>query len=633
MKKSIPFRLISTVLVLTMLIGLSLATDAADPIDSASDWARDAIMTATANGYVPYDIRNNYKKVITRAEFCRMAVMYVEYATGLSADAIMMAKGVSRDPDAFSDTSAPYILAAHALGIANGTDSEKRLFSPDGEISREQAATMIMNTCMVIGIDVSNPPISGFVDMSSAAEWAVDSISFCYANKIMNGTNVSPLSFSPKETYTREQSIMTFNNIDTSGIIEQTGIVTVYGVNNTQEQSIRNWGSVSSVQQFAYKNEGLAYAYIKDDNLQITTPKNTFIIEMKYPILGDVISDDDGNFYMVWGKEGTSYKDETIFISKYTSQGVHVKTVGFTGESVMGQDGNTKIPFDAGNCVSAIGEGYLMVNYAREMYNGHQSNNVIGVKLSDMSPVKWESKWDIPYTSHSFNQSIIWSKHAGGFVYADHGDAYGRGFVITSDVSEMLLFHFYLEANANYNMWIVNKTFAQLGGLAETSKGVVLVGASAKSISESAKEEKQNLFVQIFDPLSTEVSSSMFVGGTTRSGAMSFDINDNKNKPHTSVTDYGVHWLTNYSDMDVVAPQVIVVDDKIVIMWSTYDGKYETVDDTFYMILSASGEVLIPATSLGAVPLNSFEQPMYYNGAVYWVAVSNGRLMIRSIRI
>ena len=71
------------------------------------------------------------------------------------------------------------------------------------------------------------------------------------------------------------------------------------------------------------------------------------------------------------------------------------------------------------------------------------------------------------------------------------------------------IFHFYLEPNANYDMCIVNKTFAQLGGLAETSKGVVLAGASAKSISEKAKTEKQNLFIQIFDPLASNLSSSV----------------------------------------------------------------------------------------------------------------------------
>lgn len=397
-------------------------------------------------------------------------------------------------------------------------------------------------------------------------------------------------------------------------------------ITNTHKNHISNWASISSVQQFSYKNEGLAYAYIENNRLQITTPNKQLTIEVKYPLLGDIISDDDGNFYIVWGKEGVLNTDETIFISKYSPEGAHIKTLGFVGKSVMGADGNTQIPFDAGNCVSAIGNGYLMVNYARLMYSGHQSNNVIGINLSDITPIKHESLWDIPYTSHSFNQSVIWSENSADFIYADHGDAYDRGFVVTSDAGEKLLFTFYLESNANYNMFVVNRTFAQLGGLAETSKGVVLVGASAKSIGESAKKESQNLFVQIFNPHAQEVSPSMFVGGTTRTGTTSFDINDNNNGPLTKVTDYGVHWLTNYTDTNVIAPQVVVANDHIVILWATEN-------DTFYMVLSANGDILTPATSLGGIPLNSFERPVYHNGAVYWTYAYDGKLRIRSIKL
>ncbi|MNE52299.1 hypothetical protein D3C80_1469640 [compost metagenome] len=174
-------------------------------------------------------------------------------------------------------------------------------------------------------------------------------------------------------------------------------------------------------------------------------------------------------------------------------------------------------------------------------------------------------------------------------------------------------------------MYIVNTTFAQLGGLAETSKGVALVGASAKSISEKAKSEKQNLFVQLFDPQADQVAASMFIGGEVRSGALSTDINDRDNSPLESVTDYGVHWLTNYNDTDVIAPQVVSANDRIVILWSTNK-------DTFYMVLSEDGAVITPATSLGGQPLNSFERPVYYDGAVYWAAVKNGRLKIMSVR-
>ena len=378
-----------------------------------------------------------------------------------------------------------------------------------------------------------------------------------------------------------------------------------------------NYVDVSFIQQFKYKNEGVGYAYLENNVLMVVLPKKTLKIAAKYPKLGDVIADNNGNLYVVWGKnnENEEYNTKTVFISKYTPSGSHVKTTGFVGESIMGDSGNTKVPFWAGNCSSAIGNGKLMVNYARQMYNGHQSNNVIGVNLSDMSPCKFESVWDIPYTSHSFNQRVIFSKFTKDFVYADHGDGYGRAFVITSKNREKNIFNFYLQANANYNMGIVNKTFAQMGSLLETDKGVVLVGASAKSISEKAKTEKQNLFIQIFNPDAEEINEKMFIGGVKRSGKTSFDIYDNENSPLTPVTDYGVQWITNYTDQDVVAPHAVVAGNKIVILWSN-SKTYEA----YYTVLAQDGKVIVPPTSLGKdVELNSYEDPIYYNGKIYWV--------------
>lgn len=395
---------------------------------------------------------------------------------------------------------------------------------------------------------------------------------------------------------------------------------------DTHRNYIENWANVSPIQQFSYKNEGLAYGFVKDNSIQLVTPKKSFKIDMKYPLLGDIISDNDGNFYIVWGKEGNVNTDETVFISKYSQDGIHLKTIGFVGESIMGADGNTKTPFDAGNCVSAIGNGCLMVNYARLMYNGHQSNNVVGINLSDLTPIKQESVWNIPYTSHSFNQSILWSDKFSDFIYASHGDAYDRGFVVNSKIGEKLLFNFYLESNTNYNMFVVNKTFAQLGGLVETSKGIVLVGSSAKSIGEEAKTEKQNLFVQVFNPNEKEISQSMFVGGTNRTGSTSLDINDNKNSPLTQVTNYGVQWISNYTDENVIAPQALVVDDKIIILWSTEN-------DSFYMQLASNGNVIKPATSLSGIPLNSFERPIYYNGYIYWVYVKDGKVKVTNLKL
>ena len=190
---------------------------AAPNLDTASGWAREAIQSGFEKGFIPFDIKNNYSNIITRQEFCRMAVKWLEYATGKDIDTLLAEKGVSRNPNAFDDTSDPDILAACALGITSGTTAPTATvpgkFTPDGQFNREQAATMVRNTVKVYGADVSGCPDAGYTDIGSAANWAVDSINFCYAYNIMTGTNTNPLTFNPQAVFTREQSIITFNNI------------------------------------------------------------------------------------------------------------------------------------------------------------------------------------------------------------------------------------------------------------------------------------------------------------------------------------------------------------------------------------------------------------------------------------
>ena len=178
-------------------------------ISTASNWAKDGIQSAAEKGFVPTEIFGNYQEVISRVEFCRMAVKWVEYATGKNIDYILEEKGVSRNPNAFTDTRDPDILAAFALGITSGTGNNS--FSPEGQFTREQAATMVMNACKIIGANINNPMASGFDDINIASDWALNGINFVYSNGIMQGTGNN--NFSPKLTYTREQSILTFDNI------------------------------------------------------------------------------------------------------------------------------------------------------------------------------------------------------------------------------------------------------------------------------------------------------------------------------------------------------------------------------------------------------------------------------------
>lgn len=186
---------------------------------AAEGWAHPGITEAYNKDLIPADLQSNYTDVITRAEFCRMAVKWVEYAEGKDINTILKEKGLTRRQNAFSDTADPDILAAYALGITAGdtapTATAPGKFVPDGQFDRQSAAMMMYNTCRAIGTDVANPKAADFTDMNLAESWARVGIDFCRANTIMNGvTTTPPIRFDPQKTYTRQESIVMFNNTD-----------------------------------------------------------------------------------------------------------------------------------------------------------------------------------------------------------------------------------------------------------------------------------------------------------------------------------------------------------------------------------------------------------------------------------
>ena len=217
--------LITLIFLFTLCLPLTAHATSPAPasLDTASTWAHSSILSALEKGFVPSDIQNNYTAVITRAEFCRMAVKWVEYAVGKNIDTILTDQNVSRFPNPFSDTDDPDILAAYALGITSGTGGGR--FTPNGSFDRQQAATMIQNTCRVIGANVDHSPSSGFMDANMVADWARAGINFVRANGIMQG--VGGNMFRPLDMYTREQSIITFNNINLDMSAEGADKVTV----------------------------------------------------------------------------------------------------------------------------------------------------------------------------------------------------------------------------------------------------------------------------------------------------------------------------------------------------------------------------------------------------------------------
>jgi hypothetical protein len=91
------------------------------PVAGASTWAYRGINEALGRGFVPVGLQSGYTDIITRIEFCRLAVKWVEYVLGEDIDGIVAARGIpGRMLHTFSDTADADILAAYRLGIQAG---------------------------------------------------------------------------------------------------------------------------------------------------------------------------------------------------------------------------------------------------------------------------------------------------------------------------------------------------------------------------------------------------------------------------------------------------------------------------------------------------------------------------------
>ncbi len=366
-----------------------------------------------------------------------------------------------------------------------------------------------------------------------------------------------------------------------------------YGERSLISQFVDPQGKFAFAYDFNEESEGISIS--KADGTSLTLPKAA-------PLFGAVTQDADGFYYAVTGKRNgdenpsnanvsSKYNMDvnTVFISKYTSDGELVKTTGFVGNITSISGSRTQNPFRAGNCSVAINNGILVCSYARQMYNGHQGKDVIAVKTSNMSKA-YDNLSSTPWVSHSFDERVIWYSKAKAWLFVDQGDAHPRSFVAD------LLNTKSLKATRNTILTFKgksgdNKTNSQLGGVAETAKGVMFVGAAGKS---GAQDAKQQLFVSVFDP--------------TKSGKVKLT------------------WLT---DNAVVEPQLVSIGNgRFVVLWEEHGKDVKT----YYMVLDDSGKKLVDKTSLGNIRLHDNEDPVCAENAVHWVSEKDGIMLHYELR-
>ncbi len=411
------------------------------------------------------------------------------------------------------------------------------------------------------------------------------------------------------------------------------------------------YGKVSEINEFwgvnnqyyiAYSGKNTVYISILSEQMKL---QKTLEIKKDLPLVGNVVQDQTGNFYIIYGKydtadmetDATAGSAVVITVVQYSSEGKELKKLSYTGieTSVFNDKGyGTKEPFNFGNCDVLIdSKGILVCRYGRVMYNKHQSSHTLYIDTNTMTKLKYLS----PYTSHSIGQKVI-ATSDGSYLMVDRGDAFDRGYQVhkvnqyTKDIwsiPNFISFHF-------RNGYIYQTTYSVLGGLAECSNGYALSGVSEKTLSyETASDpnynESRNLFLQVFSKNFTSNSSNQanvqLLSGDTRKAEGTFV--DTTGGCEAGAVDYGVLWLTNYTGNYYASnPKMISIgNDQLLFMW---EKKLYSRDDydhyitSCYMVVSSTGEIVIPETELQDVYLTTFGEPTYKDGYVYWTT-SDGK--------
>ena len=232
-----------------------------EPFDTISEevisaWAKPEVENAIETGFVPLSFRDNYKRNITRGEFAKLAMFFLSVQYGYPGVPIVKlwspaepndneyfsrefmnaycSSRTDRNGSFFTDNNTGekysynntgeillprtpfldvnenkdlrFIERAYYLGIVNGIGETD--FNPDGEITRQEAAAMLMRVYKNYAKTEQTAADFKFADDSDIADWAKEDVYSINSLGIMQG--VGENTFAPLDGYTVEQSVATF---------------------------------------------------------------------------------------------------------------------------------------------------------------------------------------------------------------------------------------------------------------------------------------------------------------------------------------------------------------------------------------------------------------------------------------
>lgn len=164
-----------------------------------SFWAHDLIKRAAAQQLVLGTSATSFtpQGQMTRAEFATVLVRLLD----LSSESTSTFTDVA-DGKWYSE----YVQAAYEAGLVQGRSATQ--FDPEGYITREEMAVLIVRTLQYMGIASTNPTVDSYTDLDQIASWARDAVNEATALGLLNGKEHN--QFDPKGLLTRAEAVKVF---------------------------------------------------------------------------------------------------------------------------------------------------------------------------------------------------------------------------------------------------------------------------------------------------------------------------------------------------------------------------------------------------------------------------------------
>ncbi len=184
--------------VVSLLLVLLLVVPAFGASINGSSWARPTLEKAAEANLVDSALLAKANQTATRAELAQLVVRF--YAAQLGGEY------TASNKKPFTDTDDLSVAVAYELGLMSGVSGTK--FDPNGTVSREQMASVVMRLMKKLGIQLAAPTnaTKAFEDESSISSWALYDVKTLKQNGLLSGDESG--KFQPKASCTIEQVIV-----------------------------------------------------------------------------------------------------------------------------------------------------------------------------------------------------------------------------------------------------------------------------------------------------------------------------------------------------------------------------------------------------------------------------------------